>query len=232
MAIGEKDRKSIIDILKRKTGFDWTSDENGVYCKVILNAVDRFEGERIFMDILKKNGIPKPQNVGSSIRGMKKGQAEVSVEYTLNSVLIELLKDTEPSSDKDAISTCLKNNAQVAAMLEKKTGFLWRSDVDGVYCRTLLKASDRYEGERILMDILKKNGIPIPQNVDSSIRGIEKGMAEVSAEFTAVSVLEALFKEATEEKTDTKGVALGIFAQSKKETQKGKQEEPSTEFGP
>lgn len=197
MAISEKDRKTIVGILKKKTGFEWTSNDNGVYCNVILNASDRWAGARIFQETLKTNGIPAPKHVSSSIRGMNTGQARVSAGFTSNSALLELLKDVEPSSAMQA-TQLEKDNAQIAAMLGKKTGFSWSSDVDGVYCSAILDAQDRFEGERIFRDILHKHGIPEPQDVDSSIRGMGYGQAKLSVKFTSASALTTLLDESAD----------------------------------
>ncbi|WP_454782288.1 hypothetical protein [Legionella sp. WA2022007384] len=116
MAISGKDRAAIIDVLKKKTGFEWASDENRVYCKVILNASDRLEGERLFMSILQKNRIPNPQNLDSSVRGMKKGHAEVSAEFTSISVLEVLFKDSSLLEQKKSVDAKEKTDSQVATL--------------------------------------------------------------------------------------------------------------------
>lgn len=185
MALKESDTQKIAEMLKKKTGVEWTSDANGVYCDVILNASDRFEGERIFLDLFKQNGMSAPDGLDSSLRGMEEGQAQIFARFTSNTTLLELLEAASGTPEQEKRTNLEKENAQIAALLKEKTGFNWTSNADGVSCTAILDAHDRAEGESKFLQFLKKNGVPAPDIVDSSLRGMDDGKAEITAEFKA-----------------------------------------------
>ncbi|WED43101.1 hypothetical protein [Legionella cardiaca] len=63
MGIGEKNNKEIAKRLSQATGFNWSGDEDGVYCGATLNAADKMLAEAIFKKNLQTNGIPIPTNI-------------------------------------------------------------------------------------------------------------------------------------------------------------------------